>query len=283
VDNPHTKPFPLWEWLIPKVKSEYPEILFLAEAFTRPKIMYRLAKIGFTQSYTYFAWRNTKAELMHYLTELTQTEKREYFRANFWPNTPDILTEYLQYGGRAAFMIRLILAATLCSSYGIYGPAFELCVQEAIPGKEEYLDAEKYEIKNWNREGQGNLRGLISKVNQIRKENRSLQTPWNLHFHEVDNESLLFYVKTTDDLSNILLIVVNLDPSHTQSGWVRVPLRDLDIDSGQPYLIHDLLNDVKSIWQGERNYVQLDPGVLPASIFKVRKRLTRETDFDYFM
>jgi starch synthase (maltosyl-transferring) len=283
VDNPHTKPFPFWEWLIGEIKKEYPDVIFLSEAFTRPKVMYRLAKLGMTQSYTYFAWRNTKKELIEYLTELTQTELKEYFRPNFWPNTPDILPEHLQYGGRPAFLIRLVLAATLSSNYGIYGPAFELCIHEAIPGREEYLNSEKYEIKHWDRDKSGTLQDFITRVNRIRKENPALQATFNLSFYEVDNESLLFYGKATDDLSNIILIIINLDPFHTQSGWVRVPIEELGLDAQQPYLVHDLLSDDKYIWQGERNYVELNPQVLPANIFRVRKRLKRETDFDYFV
>jgi starch synthase (maltosyl-transferring) len=283
VDNPHTKPFSFWEWLIGEIKREYPDVIFLSEAFTRPKVMVRLAKLGFTQSYTYFTWRNTKRELIEYLTELTQTEAREYLRPNFWPNTPDILPEHLQYGGRPGFVIRLILAATLSSNYGIYGPAFELLVSEAIPGKEEYLNAEKYEIKHWNWSQPGNLRDFVARVNQIRRENPALQTTWNLHFYEVDNDTLLFYAKCSEDFSNLILVLVNLDPFHTQSGWVRVPIDEFGIDARQPYLVHDLLSDDKLIWQGERNYVELNPQVLPANIFRLRKRLKRETDFDYFL
>jgi starch synthase (maltosyl-transferring) len=283
VDNPHTKPFPFWEWLIGEVKRSYPEVIFLSEAFTRPKVMHRLAKAGFTQSYTYFTWRNTKREFMAYVAEFLDTDAREYFRPNFWPNTPDILPEHLQYGGRPAFMMRLVLAATLSSSYGIYGPAFELCVADPIPGKEEYLDSEKYEIKRWDRNRAGNLRDFIARVNRTRRENPALQTTWNLRFYEVDNDYLLFYGKATEDLSNIILVVVNLDPFHIQSGWVKVPVKDLEIDLHQPYLVHDLLSDDKYIWQGERNYVEIDPQVLPASILRVKKRLKRETDFDYFM
>ena len=283
VDNPHTKPFSFWEWLIREIKSEYPDVVFLSEAFTRPKVMYRLAKGGFTQSYTYFAWRNTKRELTDYLTGLMKSDVKEYFRPNLWPNTPDILPEHLQYGGRPAFLIRLLLAATLSSNYGIYGPAFELCVREAIPGKEEYFNAEKFEIKEWDWNKPGHLRDFIARVNRIRKENPALQTTWNLKFYEVENEYLLFYGKATEDLSNIVWVVVNLDPFHTQSGWVRVPIHDLGIDPDQPYLVHDLLGEEKYIWQGERNYVELNPQVLPANILRVRKRLKRETDFDYFL
>lgn len=283
VDNPHTKPFSFWEWLIKEIKTDYPEVIFLSEAFTRPKVMYRLTKLGFSQSYTYFTWRNTKREFMEYLTELTQTEVKEYFRPNFWPNTPDILPEHLQYGGRPAFMIRLVLAATLSSNYGIYGPAFELCVNEALPGKEEYLNSEKYEIKYWDRNKPGNLKDFITRVNKIRRENPSLQATNNLRFYEAENDLILFYGKTAEDLSNIILVVVNLDPFNTQSAWIRVPVAELGIAPHQPYLMQDLLGDDKFIWQGERNYVELNPHIVPARIFKVRKKLKRETDFDYFM
>jgi starch synthase (maltosyl-transferring) len=283
VDNPHTKPFSFWQWLIGEIKRDYPDVIFLSEAFTRPKVMYRLAKLGFTQSYTYFTWRNTKRELIEYLTGLVQSEVREFFRPNFWPNTPDILPEHLQYGGRPAFMIRLTLAATLSSNYGIYGPAFDLCVDEALAGKEEYLHSEKYEVKDWDRGKSDPLREFIARVNRIRKENPALQTTWNLRFYEADNEALLFYGKKTEDLSNMIMVVVNLDPNHIQSGWVRVPVRELGINPDQPYLLHDLLSDDKLIWQGETNYVELNPRVLPANIFRIRKRLRRETDFDYFL
>ncbi len=283
VDNPHTKPFPFWEWLIREIKGMYPEVIFLSEAFTRPKVMYYLAKLGFTQSYTYFTWRNTKNELIEYITGLVQSEIREYFRPNFWPNTPDILPEYLQYGGRSSFLIRLVLAATLSSSYGIFGPSFELCVSDATPGKEEYLNSEKYEIRFWHWDKPGNLKDFIARINRIRRENPAFHTTWNLQFYEVDNDALLSYGKAVEDLSNIILIVVNLDPFHIQSGWVKFPLAEFEIDSEQPYLVHDLISDDKYIWQGERNYVELNPHILPARIFRIRKRLKRETDFDYFM
>ncbi len=283
VDNPHTKSFRFWEWLIAGVRRDHPEVIFLSEAFTRPKIMYRLGKIGFSQSYTYFTWRYTQREFREYLTELTRSDVREFFRPNFWPNTPDILPEHLQYGGRPAFMMRLALAATLSPSYGIYGPAFELCVNEALSGKEEYLHSEKYELKTWDWDAPGNLKDFIARVNKIRRENIALQDLWNLRFCDVDNENLLFYVKAASDLSNVLLVVINLDPAHTHSGWVTVPIEELGIAPSQPYMVHDLLSDDKFIWQGERNYVELDPRVLPANIFRVRKQLKRETDFDYFM
>jgi len=283
VDNPHTKSFRFWEWLIADLRTEHPEIIFLAEAFTRPKIMYRLGKIGFSQSYTYFTWRYTQREFREYLTELTRSDAREFFRPNFWPNTPDILPEHLQYGGRSAFMMRLVLAATLSPSYGIYGPAFELCINEALPGREEYFHSEKFELKTWDWDAPGNLKDFIARVNKIRRENIALQDLWNLEFCDVDNDNLLFYVKATQDLSNVLLIVINLDPAHTHTGWVTVPIEELGIAPGQPYMVHDLLSDDKFIWQGARNYVELDPRVLPANIFQVRKRLKRESDFDYFM
>jgi starch synthase (maltosyl-transferring) len=283
VDNPHTKPFPFWEWLIAECKKEYAELIFLSEAFTRPKVMYELAKVGFTQSYTYFTWRNTKPEFTEYITHLLSTEAREFFRPIFWPNTPDILPEHLQYGGRPAFVMRLILAATLSSNYGVYGPPFELCIGDAIAGKEEYLNSEKYELRQWDWNRPGNLKDFIGRVNKIRKENEALQTTWNLRFYEVDNEYLIFYGKANDDLSNVILVVVNLDPAHTQSGWVNVPIEELGIPDNQPYLVHELLSDDKYIWHGERNFVRLDPSVSPAHIFRVRKRMKRETDFDYFL
>jgi starch synthase (maltosyl-transferring) len=283
VDNPHTKPFAFWQWLIAETKKSCPEVIFLSEAFTRPKLMQRLAKLGFDQSYTYFTWRNSKQELEQYITELTQTEVSEYLRPNFWPNTPDILPEYLQYGGRASFIIRVILAATLSSNYGIYGPAFELCISDAIEGKEEYLNSEKYEIKNWNRNQAGNIRAVIERVNRARRENISLQKTHNLKFYEIDNNMMIAYGKTTEDLSNSTIMIVNLDPYHKQSGWLVLPLEELGIDPDQPYLLHDILSDDKYIWQGSRNYLELDPRVMSAHILKVHRHLRREQDFDYFM
>ncbi len=283
VDNPHTKPFPFWEWLINAVKSEHPEVLFLAEAFSRPKIMYRLAKLGFSQSYTYFTWRNTKWEIEHYMAELTRGRVREFFRPNFWPNTPDILPEYLQYGGRAAFMNRLVLAATLSASYGVYGPAFELLEGRARePGSEEYLDSEKYQVRDWNLERPDSLREFITRVNRIRRENPALQHDWNLRFHPADNPELLCYSKWSDEPANLLLVVVNLDPHHTQSGWVDLPLDDLGIDSTHPFQAHDLLTGSRHLWHGSHNYVQVDPARSPAHIFRLRRRIRTEHDFEYF-
>jgi starch synthase (maltosyl-transferring) len=284
VDNPHTKPFHCWEWLIGEVKRDYPDVIFLAEAFTRPKVMYQLAKLGFTQSYTYFAWRNTKWELTQYFTELTQTEVREYFRPNLWPNTPDILTEYLQMGGRPAFMARLVLAATLGANFGIYGPAFELCESQPKElGSEEYLDSEKYEIKKWGITKPDSLRDFIARVNRIRRENPALQEDWTLRFHPIDNDQLICYSKQTEDLSNIIVIVVNLDPHHKHSGWVEFPLQTLGVDLQQAFQVHDLLSEARHLWHGNRNYVELDPQVVPAHIFRLRRRVRTERDFDYFM
>jgi starch synthase (maltosyl-transferring) len=284
VDNPHTKPFDFWEWLIKDVRRQYPEVIFLSEAFTRPKVMHRLAKLGFAQSYTYFAWKNTKWELTQYFTEQTQTSVREFVRLNLWPNTPDILTEHLQYGGRPAFMARLILAATLSANYGIYGPAFELCENRAWrQGGEEYLDSEKYQIRVWDIRRSDSLRGLVARVNEIRRENPALQSDWSLRFHQVDNDQLIAYSKATGDLSDIIIVIVNLDPHYKQSGWIELPLDDFQLASHQPYQVHDLLTDARYLWHGARNYVELNPSVLPAHIFKVRRRVRTERDFDYFL
>ena len=283
-DNPHTKAFPFWEWVISGVKKDYPDALFLAEAFTRPKVMYRLAKLGFSQSYTYFAWRNTKPELTQYFTELAQTGVSDFFRANLWPNTPDILTEYLQFGGRPAFMTRLVLAALLGASYGIYGPAFELCENvPREPGSEEYLNSEKYEIKHWDLEKPESLRELIARVNRIRRENPALHSDRNLRFYPIDNPELICFGKRTDDLSNVIVAAVNLDPHHIQSGWVELPSEELGLDPQQTFQMHELLTDARYLWQGKRNYIQLDPNSVPAQIFHVRPRIRREQDFDYFM
>jgi starch synthase (maltosyl-transferring) len=283
VDNPHTKPFAFWEWLIAEVRGKYPDVIFLSEAFTRPRVMYRLAKLGFSQSYTYFTWRNTRWELSEYLTELTQTEVGEFFRPNFWPNTPDILPEYLQYGGRPAFITRLVLAATLSSNYGIYSPAFELWEHRAVaPGKEEYLNSEKYEIRRWDLNRPDSLKEIIAIVNRARRQNPALQFNRNLRFYETENSQLIAYSKATPDLRNIILVVVNLDPYHKQSGMVNLPLETLGIDAQQTFQVHDLLGGSRYLWQGPRNYVELDPGVMPAHIFHVRRRIRTEHDFDYF-
>ncbi len=284
VDNPHTKAFAFWEWAIDEIRKQHPGAIFLSEAFTRPKVMYRLAKLGFTQSYTYFTWRNTKWELTEYMTELTQGKVREFFNPNFWPNTPDILPEYLQYDGRAGFAVRLVLAATLSSNYGIYGPAFELLENKPLaPGREEYLHSEKYEIRDWDRNRADSLKDLIARVNRIRHANPALQSNQGLRFHDVDNDQIIAYSKSTSDLSNLVLIVVNLDPFHTQSGWLRLPLEELKLDPRDSFQVHDLVADTRYFWQGSRNYVELNPAVAPAHIFLVRRRVRTERDFDYFM
>lgn len=270
VDNPHTKPFAFWEWLIRDIKAEYPEVIFLSEAFTRPKVMQQLAHLGFSQSYTYFAWRNTKWELTEYFTELTKTAMAEYFRPSLWPNTPDILTAYLQAGGRPAFMTRLVLAATLGSNYGIYGPAFELCENKSLaPGMEEYLNAEKYEIRRWDLSRSDRLKDLIARVNKARKENPALHRNASLRFHKLDNDQLIAYSKMTEDRSNVVLMVVNLDTRYAQSGWVELPLEDLGLNPQSPFEVHDLLADARYTWQGPRNYVRLDPYVIPAHLFRI--------------
>lgn len=284
VDNPHTKAFPFWEWVIAEIKRDHPEVLFLAEAFTRPKIMYRLAKLGFSQSYTYFPWRNGKQEITAYLTELAQTPVREFFRPNQWPNTPDILTEFLQMGGRPAFVIRLLLAATLGANYGIYGPAFEL--QENRPvkhGSEEYLNSEKYEIRHWDLERPDSLRNLIARVNAIRNDNVALQNDWSLKFHSTDNDQLICYSKESDDRSNLLITVVNLDPHHTQAGFVTLALDDLEIPQDRSFEAEDLLSGERYLWQGPRNYVELNPAKVSGHILKIHRRMRVETDFEYFL
>ncbi|MFY9706182.1 MAG: alpha-1,4-glucan--maltose-1-phosphate maltosyltransferase [Desulfobacterales bacterium] len=283
VDNPHTKSFSFWEWLIHTIKVDSPEVIFLAEAFTRPKIMYRLAQLGFTQSYTYFAWRNTKWELEAYFEELTTSPVAEFFWPNLWPNTPDILTEYLQTGGRPAFIVRLILAATLGANFGIYGPAFEQMVDTPIRfGTEEYSDSEKYQIRFWDTNRPDSLKDLITRVNRIRRENPALQQDRNLFFIPVDNEQLVSFGKYTEDRSNIVIVVANLDPHHTHSGWVDIALEDLQLEPQQPYQVHDLLSDARYLWHGGRNYIELNPQVMPAHIFRIRKKVRTERDFDYF-
>ena len=276
VDNPHTKAFPFWEWAIASIKNKYPDALFLAEAFTRPRVMEQLAKGGFSQSYTYFSWRNTKLELTTYATELTQLNRSgdaqwEYFRPNFWPNTPDILPVALQTGGRAAFMARLVLAATLASSYGIYGAAYEL--QENAPfraGGEEYLWSEKYEIKHWNTAHPDSLAPFITTVNQARKENAALQfMDQSLHFHPVENDQLLCYSKRSPDGKNVVLVVVNLDYVNVQAGWVYLDMTPLGLAPDDLFLVEDALTGAAYTWRGPSNFVRLDPGAIPAHLFRV--------------
>jgi starch synthase (maltosyl-transferring) len=271
VDNPHTKALAFWEWVIAEVKDRYPDVLFLAEAFTRPRMMYRLAKLGFTQSYTYFTWRTTRQEITDYFEELTQTAVREYFRPNLWPNTPDILPRDLQEGGRPAFMVRLILAATLGANYGIYGPAFELCENiPREPGSEEYLNSGKYELKHWDLTNSRSLRDFMTLVNYIRRTNPALQQDRSLRFHQTDNPSLICYSKVAEDLSNAILVVVNLDARYTQSGWVNLDLASLRIAADRSFPVRDLLGGGAYVWRGPRNYVRLTPESLPAHVLLVR-------------
>ncbi|MFP4511449.1 MAG: alpha-1,4-glucan--maltose-1-phosphate maltosyltransferase [Acidimicrobiales bacterium] len=270
VDNPHTKPFRFWEWLIRTIHDEHPGTIFLSEAFTRPKVMYQLAKLGFSQSYTYFAWRQSAWELREYFTELTTRPVVDFFRPNAWPNTPDILTEQLQHGGRPVFIQRLVLAATLSANYGIYGPAFELVEQVAVrPGSEEYLDSEKYQQRTWDLEAPHSLRGLITIVNRIRHDHLALQQDRTLLFHPTDNDALLCYSKTTHDGSDPILVVVNVDPEHRQAGWVDLDLDALGLPHHQPFEVHDLLGGARYSWIGASNFVELDPQSLPAHIFSV--------------
>ena len=270
VDNPHTKPVAFWEYLITGVRDKYPDTIFLSEAFTRPKLMKALAKAGFNQSYTYFTWRNSKRELIEYFTELTQTEMSEYFRPNLWPNTPDILPFVLQEGGRAAFMIRVLLAATLSPLYGIYS-GYELCENEALPGREEYLDSEKYQFKERDWNAKGNIKNWITRLNRIRKQNRALQLYTNLRFYPAENDAILFYGKMTAARDNIILVVVNLDPHRKQNSFVDVPIEQFGQMESDDYRVQDLLSGATYTWRGRRNYVELDPNIQPAHIFLVRR------------
>jgi starch synthase (maltosyl-transferring) len=271
VDNPHTKSFYFWEWAIADIRQRHPDVIFLAEAFTRPSVMYNLAKLGFNQSYTYFTWRNSKWELTQYMQELTQPPVSDFFRPNFWPNTPDILHAYLQHGGLPAFKIRLILAATLTASYGIYGPAFEL--GQHVPrefGSEEYLDSEKYQIRTWDLEQPNNLNGLVARINKIRRDNPALHSNESLHFHPTDNEQIICYSKHTPDHRNRILVVVSLDAAFNQGGWIGPDLHVLGLDPHQPYTVHDLLSGSSFTWQTTGwNYAELRPGEIPAHIFRL--------------
>jgi starch synthase (maltosyl-transferring) len=270
VDNPHTKPFAFWEWLITSLRQEHPDLIFLAEAFTRPKVMARLAKLGFTQSYTYFTWRRSKWELIEYITELTRTDLSEYYRPNFWPNTPDILMDYLQEGGRAAFEARFVLAATLSSNYGVYGPAFELCVNTPRdPGSEEYLNSEKYELKHWNLDAPASIRDLITRVNRVRKESRALQQTNSVRVEHVDNDTLIAYSKWDTETSDWLLMVVSLDAKRDQTGWITLDLGHTGAHEAAAYEVTDLLTGARFNWTGARNFVSLGPTTKMAHIFRV--------------
>ncbi|CAN5756296.1 alpha-1,4-glucan--maltose-1-phosphate maltosyltransferase [soil metagenome] len=284
VDNPHTKAYPFWEWVIARVRARQPEVIFLSEAFTRPRVMHRLAKVGFSQSYTYYTWRNSKRELTAYFTELSQGPGREYFRPNVWPNTPDILPAALQYGGRPVFMARVAMAATLAASYGIYGPAYELLEGRALrAGGEEYLDSEKFERRVWDRERPDSLAEFIAVLNRARRTNPALQSDAGLRFLEVDNEQLIAYAKTSADGSNTVVCVINLDPHHTQSGWIEFDLAAFGLQPDQVYQLHDLLSGAHFLWHGSRNFVSLDPQRVPAHVMELRAHMKRENDFDYFL
>lgn len=271
IDNPHTKAFPFWEWMIGEVRKTNPQVIFLAEAFTRPRVMERLGKIGFNQSYTYFTWRNSKWELEQYLYELTKTDQQYYFRPNFWPNTPDILPHHLVEGGENAHIIRFILAATLSSNYGLYGPVYEYGVNTPHPGKEEYTDNEKYEIKHWDWDRYSRTREIITRVNRIRKAFPALQSTWNIDFNETNNDRVISYTKTASEGGEPLLVTVNLDHDHTQGAHIRVPLHHFGIGYDQPYLIRDMLSGEKYKWQGEYNYVEMNPWEMPAHILRVER------------
>ena len=282
VDNPHTKPFPFWEWCIAELRRLYPDVILLSEAFTRPKVLYRLAKLGFSQSYTYFAWRHTAYELYQYFTELSQLPVRDFLRPNLWPNTPDILTEYLQTGGKPAFQARLILAATLGASYGIYGPPYEALEGRAREhGSEEYLDSEKYQLRQWQPDE--GMRELIAIVNRIRRENAALQSDRGLRFHFAENEQILAYSKSSPDNANVVLTVVNIDPHHVQRGVIHLPLEELGIDTDRPFQAHELITGARYLWSGPRNVVEVNPDSMPGQIFRFRRRVRSEHDFEYFL
>ncbi|HRJ28543.1 MAG TPA: alpha-1,4-glucan--maltose-1-phosphate maltosyltransferase [Cyclobacteriaceae bacterium] len=269
VDNPHTKPIPFWEWAIAEVHKQHPDVIFLSEAFTRPRIMASLAKSGFTQSYTYFTWRVSKQELMEYMNELVYGPSRNYFRPNFWPNTPDILPYHLQHQGENMFIIRLALAATLSSSYGIYGPPYEFYDNNPVPGKEEYMDSEKYEIKEFNWRRTNRMTDIISIINKARKEHKALQSTWNIQFCSIENDALLAYLKFTDDLSSIILVIVNLDQHNNQHGYVQLPKHVLKLGDKVNVKLHDLMTDEYYTWTQEWNYVELNPHKIPFHLFKL--------------
>ena len=268
VDNPHTKPFYFWGWLIAEIKKKHPDVLFLAEAFTRPKIMNELAKQGFSQSYTYFTWRDSKKELTDYVTELTQTEQKEFYRPNFWPNTPDINPFALQSGNENTYLQKYFLAATLSSSVGIYGPVFEYRICEPMAaGKEEYLNSEKYEFFKWDWSIQNKLTTLITRINILRRENTSLQQTNNIIFCDTNNENVMAYYKFDDDRQNETLMVVNLDAFNKSQATVRIPLSAV---GNQPLKINDLITGNSYYWDKEYNFVELPPE-LPFHLFKIER------------
>jgi starch synthase (maltosyl-transferring) len=282
VDNPHTKPLEFWQWLIHEVQDGHPDVIFLSEAFTRPKVMKALAKAGFSQSYTYFTWRNFKQELTEYFEELTRSEMAEYFRGNLFCNTPDILPEILQRGGPPAFKMRAALAATLSPLWGIYS-GFELCESEPVPGTEEYLDSEKYQIRvrDWDRPG--HIKDFVARLNRIRRENPALQTIRNVRFYRADSEHVLFYGRMTETRDNVVLVVVNLDPFSAHQATLHLPLDELGFAADETYELHELLTDSRALGRGARQTVTLDPQVSPARIYKIERWRRREHDFQYFI
>jgi starch synthase (maltosyl-transferring) len=289
VDNPHTKPLPFWRWCLASVKAHEPRAIFLAEAFTRPKLMRALAKLGFSQSYTYFTWRTTKAELTEYVRSLVDGEQAEYFRPNFWPNTPDILPEHLQLGTRATFIARAVLAATLSPSWGIYGPAFEL--QETAPreGSEEYANNEKYQLRLWDLDRPNTLAPVLRRLNRIRRDHSAFKRLAGTVFHETDSDNLICYSRASEDGADVALVVVNLDPHHRQAGWLSLDLAALGVHLGKDkdrdvsFQVHDLLSDARFVWHGGRAFVDLDPKVMPAHIFHVRRHVRSEKAFEYYL
>jgi starch synthase (maltosyl-transferring) len=269
VDNPHTKPIPFWQWTISEINKKYDDVIFLSEAFTRPRIMASLAKVGFTQSYTYFTWRVTKQELTEYMNELVYGPSRNYFRPNFWPNTPDILPYHLQHQGENIFIIRVALAATLSSNFGMYGPVYEFCDNIPVPSKEEYMDSEKYEVKKHDWKKTNRMTDIITLLNKARKDNPALQSTWNMQFCTIENPNLIAYLKATDDLSNIMLVVINLDPHSRQQGFVQLPKARLKLTEHINVKLHDLISDEHYTWTQEWNYVELDPYRMPVHLFKL--------------
>jgi starch synthase (maltosyl-transferring) len=281
VDNPHTKPLDFWAWLIRQVQERDPDVIFLSEAFTRPKVMRALAKAGFTQSYTYFTWRNFKEELTEYLEELTRSEMAEYFRGNFFVNTPDILPEVLQRGGPPAFRMRATLAATLSSVWGVYS-GFELGEAAALPGSEEYRGSEKYEIRVRDWDAPGNLKDHIARLNTIRRENRALHSMAGLRFYGASSPHVLFYGKMTPGRDNVILAAVNLDPFATHEATLEIPLEEIGIAADETYELHELLTDERRLVRGARHTVSLDPRVASAHVYRLGRWRRRERDFDYY-
>jgi len=283
VDNPHTKPLPFWRWCIASIKARHPEVIFLAEAFTRPKMMQALAKGGFSQSYTYFTWRTTKRELTEYVRTLTRPPLSDFFRPNFWPNTPDILPEHLQFGTRGTFIARAVLAATLSPSWGIYGPVFELQERAARPGAEEYAQNEKYQVRSWRLDRPDSLAPVLERLNRIRRDHPALQRVEGTVFHETDNEALLCYSRSDELSADVILVVVNLDGSNTHGGWLSLDSAVMPMGEGVRYQMHDLVSDARHVWTEPRAFVSLDPRVMPAHVFHVRRLVRSERTFEYYL